>query len=57
MRFQNDDYMSNAGAAFGIVCTLLFAAVLFSGLISPAGPIAQTQAAQDISRPPAPTAN
>jgi hypothetical protein len=51
------DGASSGGAAFGIVCTLLFAAVLFSGLWSPAGPIAHTQATQDISRDPSPASN
>jgi hypothetical protein len=56
MRYETDS-MSNAGSMFGVICALFFAAVLFSGLISPAGPIAQTQATQDISRPPAPAMN
>ncbi len=47
------DGAGSTGAMLGIICTLFFAAMLFSGLISPTGPLAQTQATQDISRPAA----
>jgi hypothetical protein len=51
---RNDiDNMSYAGSMFGIICAFVFAAMLFSGLISPAGPIAHTQSTQDIGRPSA----